>query len=297
LKIIYYLQLCLFFLLFLTSRLDASCCSSSSVGGIQRLLAHERALIDLSTSFRYTFADFDHQGNLQKHPSYLPFLTIVYEIQAMTRLFDFFEPYFIVPLRLQISDQSRGANMGDISLGARFLVFKENIFALAPGLTLFASARLPTGAYPKTGQMLAIEDITGTGYYLYSAGCLLEKNIKNITYGLSYFFSSTSDFLLRKTTRPGAIHSPSVTMGYSMDEKGNFSLAISGVFYSLDYARMRPIEDSDRRKVSMAIGYLFPWHSHVKLHAQLGVDVPLPYFSKNFNEEVFLRLSMRLGVF
>lgn len=281
----------------MTSRLEASCCSSSSVGGIQRLLAHERALIDFSLSLRYTLADFDQRGSLQKHPAHLPFLTLAYEIQAMTRLFNFFEPYFILPVRLQISPQRRGTDMGDMNIGARFPIFKENIFAHAPSLTLFASVRMPTGAYPKLGQMLHSEDITGAGFYFYSVGCLLEKDISNITYGLSYFFSAAPDFLLRKATRPGAIHVPSLTMGYSLEENGNLSLAISGVFHSLDYARMRPIKDSDRRKLSLAVGYLFPWHSHVKIHAQLGVDMPIPKLSKNFNEEIFLKMSMRLGVF
>lgn len=277
-----------------STQADASCCSSASSAGIPRLLAHERALVELSSSFRYVLGRFNERAlfSTEKRP-HLPHMVLENDVQIMTRLFDFFEPFARIPVRIQKSEVRTGARLADISVGARIPVFKENLLPLLPALTFLTSVNLPTG----TKQAEHNEDITSTGAYVIAVGLMLEKEFHKIGYGLGYTFSAETDFFTNKTAKPGAIHAPLFTLGFTVHDNGYLSFSLAPVFHAVETAKSKAIADSDRRKITIGVGYAFTLHSHIKINAALGCDVPIATLGKNFNNDIFLRLGMRFGVF
>lgn len=289
-----------FFFLVLTSlfafaiKSHASCCSSNASSGIPRLMAHERALIEIATGGRYVFGAFDSESSFRSgQPSHLPHIKAEHEIQAMVRLFPYFEPFVRIPVLVQTSKKRTGSGLADISIGARIPVLKENFFYGWPGLSLFGSVKLPTGTSTASRQ----EDITSTGVTIINFGLMMEKDIYGLTYGLAYSVSLDSDNFTRKMIQPGSAHGLAFSLSHAVHDGGQMIWTLLGNFHARDVVNKKSIEDSDRRKLSLGVGYNFGVHSHIKLNTQITSDLPIPYCGKNFNNEVMVRIGLRFGVF
>lgn len=280
------------FCLIFGAQLRASCCSSSSAGGVGRLLRHERAMVEMSMSTRYVYGRFNSESSFSGgHIGHLPHVIIEPEIQMVTRLFWFFEPFLRLPARIQTSDVRTGANISDITFGARQPIIKENFFTHAPAIFLLESVRIPTGSAIKHDSTLEAEDITSTGHPLITLGILLEKDIKRITYGLSYNFSLEPHHRRDQWHFDTFIHAPSFSTGFYAHDKGFLSFSLSPTFHYVSGLGLH------QRKVGVAASYAQTLHSHIKLNSTIGVDVPISYLGKNSNSEFFVRLGLRFGVF
>lgn len=285
------------FCILTSTNVVASCCSSAATGGVPRLLMHERALVELATSTRYIYGSFDNEATFSLGmPGHLPYLVLEQDLQAMVRLWDFFEPFVRLPIRIQKSSIRTGSNIADTSFGARMPIVKENFVSHLPGLTLISIIKAPTGV-SDIKQALHNENITSMGKWLVTFGLMLEKEISRINYGLGYSFSFEPDYFKTLKVKPGGIHSPSLTMGFALHDNGFLTLALAAVFHGPLQINSHPEEDSDQRKLTISATYGLNLHSHVKINVQLGSDVPISYLGKSFNNELYIRLSMRLGVF
>ncbi len=281
------------------ANLYASCCSSAATGGVGRLLKHERALVEMSMNTKVVTGSFNNQSHFSRGVSAMdPYLTVEPELAMVVRVFDFLEPFAKLPVRIQKSSARVGAHLADISLGARTSLLRENFITGFPSLTLIGSARLPTGASMKEEPMLAAEDTTGTGSYLYSLSVLLEKEIAAVTFSLGYGLSLESDYFDRSAAlTPGFMHSPLIAAAFMPHEGGLLSCTWSMLLHGTPQFETRPLIDADRRKMTVALAYSVGLHSHIKFNAQLGSDVPIDYIGKNFTSEAFIRFGLRFGVF
>lgn len=282
----------------MSSNLTASCCSSASASGIPRLLPHERAVIELTSGLRYLYGSSDQKTKFTLgHYPENPHLMMEEEVVLITRLADFFEPFVRLPIRVQKSDTSLGAGFADMSVGVRLPLLKDNAVKALPALSLLASIRLPTGASLATDKTLSNEDIIGSGSTQFTVGMSLEKTWREFTYGLAYNLSFEPNHVRNANRIPGIIHAPIVTIGFRPRDESTITLALAPSFHTQTVFNGRAIPDSDKRKLSLSAGLMWTIHSHIKLNVNVGTDMPLPFFTKNVTNELFVRLGMRLGVF
>lgn len=260
------------------------------------MLAHERALVEMSSSARYQFGYFDGLAHFKAgHSAHLPHMAFEQELQVMARLLDFFEPFARIPVRIQKSEIRTAANLADITVGARLPLFKENLLPNWPGLTMLASVRTPTGAAFTANNKIDNESITTNGATLLTVGLNLEKEIHGLTYGFSYSFSLEPKVWQKTLIKPGAIHAALLTLGYPLHDNGYLSFSLAPIIHESTKAASKSIDDSDRRKLTLGAGYALNLHSHIKVNGQVGTDVPI--VGKNFNNDFFLRIGLRFGVF
>lgn len=282
----------------LCAELGASCCSSASLGGVGRMLAHERALVEFSCGTRLVLGSFDSKGIFStRHSSMSPYLSFEPELLIMTRVFYFLEPFIRLPTRIQKSDRRVGSNLADIISGARIPLIKENAFKGAPGLSLIGTVRVPSGDSVEHDPLMEPEDITGTGKWLFSLSALVEKEWQGINFALGYGFSFEPDYFRDVILKPSTIHSPLLAMSFSPHDDKILTLSLAMTFHTQPMVNERSLIDADRRKMTMALAYMVGLHSHIKINAQLGSDVPIDNIGKNFSNEAFFRLGMRFGVF
>lgn len=278
--------------------LDASCCSSAATGGVGRLLRHERALVELSTNGKLTLGAFNNQARFNPgHTPKSPYLVFEPELAVVTRVLTILEPFAKLPVRIQKSDVRAGAHLADITLGVRAPIIREDLLPGLPALTMIGSVRIPTGASSKHDPNLFVEHTTGTGNYLLGLSVVLEKEIKNINLSAGYGLAVESDYFTNQDYSPGFIHSPLVAIAFMPHDGGLLSLTWSMMMQGQPKLEKRPLVDADSRKMTLAVAYSIGIHSHIKLNAQLGSDVPIDYLGKNFNSEAFIRLGLRFGVF
>lgn len=274
----------------------ASCCSSSGVGGVGRLLAHERAMVEMASATRYVVGTFDNRGQFSSgHIKHLPHLVFEQELNIMTRLIDFFEPFVKIPTRVQISEIRTGTSLADITIGARMAVLKENFVNGFPSVTFIHQTRVPSGTSFSSG--IQSEQVTSTGLWLHSFGLLLEKNLASMTLGLGYSLALPVNYSKARRVKDGMTHTPLAAVSFTPHETGFLSISTSASLQSSSSIDDKIFDDSDRRKFTIAASYALTMHSHIKLNAQAGFDVPITALGKNFNNEIFLRLGLRFGVF
>lgn len=278
----------------------ASCCSTAGSGNIGRLLPHERALVMMSTSTRMSFGLFDDRARLvHKDVTDKAYLVVEPELHMMARVADFFQPFLTLPVRIQKSQTSIGADLADISFGARIFALREYIInKFSPALTVLVSARAPTGIATLDGIYARNSvDITGSGTWLYTLGAVLEKNFAPLTYSLGYSFAVEADYFSSAITIPAATHMPNFGLSLSVPEIGQLSLSVAMLLQAAPVVNHHKIKDSDRRKLTVGVSYSKAIHSHMQVNAQIGSDVPIDYVGKNINHEIFLKIGMRFGVF
>lgn len=215
----------------------------------------------------------------------------------VARLVDFFEPFAKLPVQIKKSDARVGARIGDITLGARAPLVPENIITNMPSLSLIGSVKMPTGTSAKDNPELLVEELSGGGAYLFSISAILEKDIKAVSLSAGYGLSVEPDYFRRDGLSPGLIHSPLMSVAFSPHDGGLLSFTWSMAIYGKPTLDFRPLPDASRRKMTIACAYSVSLHSHIKLNAQLGSDVPFDYIGKNFSNEAFLRIGLRFGVF
>jgi len=255
-------------------------------------------MVEMAGTSRYVYGTFDKNGQFASgHSSHLPYLIIDNELQIMTRLFDFFEPFIRLPMRIQMSSRRVGSGFADMSLGARIPVLREGAFSYLPALTFFTSVGIPTGTKATAEGGVFNEDITGSGAWQINLGLFLEKEMRGLTFGLGYGFSAETDYFTGRAEKPGAKHEPLFSAGYSLDDCGDLSATLSATFQERGLANHKPVADSDRRKFTVGMGYGVSLHSHLRVNAHLGTDLPIPHLGKKFNNDVMLRIGMRIGVF
>ncbi len=276
----------------------ASCCSSLATGGVGRLLRHERAMVELGVTTRQTIGSFDSDAVFNRGaPRHTPYLALEPELAMVARLFEYFEPFIKLPARVQKSDRRVGANPGDITLGARSVFAFESLMHGLPTLSVVGSVRMPTGASFSRDKDLPIEDVSGSGAWLYSLSFLVEKELWGVIFGIGYGFAIDPDYFAKRGVSSSALHSPLVTAAFAPYRDHILSLSWSMAIYERPKLDDNPIIDSDRRKMTLALAYSIPIHSHIKVNAQIGSDIPVHYLGKNFSSEAFVRLGLRFGVF
>lgn len=277
------------------SRLEASCCSSASSGGVARLLAHERAVLEVSSHARYQMGAFSDQARFSfGHAPHLPHLIFEKDFHVIARVFDFFEPFVRVPIRVQQSARRTHAGLADVKFGARFPLFKEHALPHWPAMSLIASTSVPTGSSKK--DKAPPEGITSNGEWLTNLGILLEKDFHRVIYGVSYAISAEGDYF-ESSASSGLIHEASLSAGILPHDTGFLTASLGGVFHAPMSSRGTRVIDTDRRKISLSLSYVLTLHSHLKVNAQLGSDLPINALGKNFSSDLFLRLGMRIGIF
>jgi hypothetical protein len=260
-----------------------SCCSQASSGGTGRLLAHERALVELSYKTNLIFGAFKGQKFSLKQK--LPYM-FEQNLHIMARVVDYFMPFVHIPVTLKKTDNGFGGGLSDISFGARSSVLKENLYW--PSVSLIAAVKAPTGRKTTKNWSLGTEDITSFGEWQGSLTFIFEKEFSPVTYGLSYG-------LLIEKERLG--HGLSLSANFLAHETGSISLNLSPIFYGPMTIDGYKIPNSQQRKISLGSSYALKLHSKFSLIISAGLDLPISYLGKNFDNEFFIKLATRLGVF
>ncbi len=281
--------------IFLGAPVLGSCCASGSTSGIGRLLAHERALIEVSQDFHKSYGYFGDRGNFKKGmPLGANHWQFNHELFAMARVFPFLMPYVKVPIRTQLSVDHVESRLADISVGARWPLFSEEIIPHVPGLHLFSSVQFPSG-HARDEKTLDDAEVTGLGTYLISFGAALEKTYFKLLWTLAYHLSFEPRLFLKKEFAGGPLHVPSISLAYVVHEEASLSATLSASLSANARYDGESISDTARQKFTAVLGYAWKFHSHLSLVSSLGGDIPL--FGKNNHSEIFFRLGMRVGVF
>lgn len=273
----------------------ASCCSSSSSGGVERLLAHERALIKMSLDTKYILGNFNDQAKISLGQySHLSYLVIEPKLQIMVRLHRYFEPFVTLTTAIQKSKIRTGTGVKDPILGARIPLFKDNTYFSLPTTTLIILSNMPL---KKNNKDRNIEDIVSNGDWLINLGALFEKEFNSITYGLSYSLSLDAKIFATSSYKPGLTHALSISMAFSPSHSNSLAFAISPTFHSRDKANGKIVPDSDNRKVAISASFSQTLHSHMKFTSQASIDIPISYLGKNSNAVFLVSTGLRFGVY
>jgi hypothetical protein len=288
----------LLLLLISSTRLDASCCASGSTGGIGRLLPYERALVELSQDFHRVVGRFGEQSAFKAGtPENGHYWQFNHELQVMARVSTFFLPYVKLPVRTQISSERTGSGLADLTVGARWPILNEHFISNWPGLTLFSSLQLPTGNALTPHKEMNPEDITSLGAMLISLGAALERSFGSVLWTLAYHLSVEPRIFKKTDFVGGPLHAPSIAMSLPLHDSGALSAGLSASFSAPAQFDGKQVRGSSRRKISANLAYAWKFHSHLSLNFSLGGDMPVSYFGKNNNSEVYARMGMRVGVF
>lgn len=279
-------------------RLDASCCSSGSTGGIGRLLPHERALVELSQDFHRLVGRFEERGDFKRGaPDFGPYWQFNHELQIMTRIAPFFLPYVKLPVRTQLSSERVGSALSDITAGARIPVLGEHFLAGWPSLTFFSSVQVPSGTTFETNNSAELEELTGLGTTLVSVGTALERSFGVFLWTLAYHLSFEPRLLTKRDFVGGPLHVPSINVAFALHERGTLSGGLAANFGAPAQFDGKQIRESSKRKLSANLAYAWKFHSHLGINFSLGGDLPISHLGKNNNSEIYARLGLRVGIF
>lgn len=280
---------------FLGAPLLASCCASGSTSGIGRLLAHERALLEVAQDFHHNYGYFEERGQFKSGaPVGATRWQFNHELHAMARLFPFFLPYVKIPIRTQLSEDHVESAIADISLGVRWPLFSEEIIPHLPGLHVFTSVQFPTGQ-ARTEKTVDDAEVTSLGAYLLSLGVAFEKTYFGILWTAAYHLSVEPRVFSGRDFAGGLLHVPSISLAYLVHDQGSLSASLSASLTSDARYDGRETPGTARQKLSASLGYAWKFHSHLSLITSLGGDIPV--LGKNNNSEIFMRLGMRVGIF
>ena len=274
------------FVLLNAAEIKASCCSQAGAGGAGRLLAHERALVELSSKGSYTFGGFLGQKFTLGKKS--PDLAFEQNLHIMARLADYFMPFIHVPIVIKKSDDRVGGGLADILVGARSNILPENYFGHWPSLALVNGVKIPTGRISTKDWPRKSEDITGMGEWQGFLGVVFEKQLGSITCSLGY----TLGLEPHRTS-----HALSFSGNFLLHESGTMGVSLSPIFYGSLSQDGQKLLESEQRKITLALTYALKVHSKLTLIINAGSDVPLSYLGKDQNTDFFIKLAMRLGVF
>lgn len=280
--------LALALLLFLSKDARSSCCSQAASGGAGRLLAHERALIEVSSKGSFVAGSFDQNSNFSFGHKSLPYTSFEQNLHIMARVVDYFMPFIHVPVVLKKSEAALGGGLSDIAIGARSQILKEGYFLHWPSIALVSALKIPSGQKSTKEAPLSNVEITGSGTYQAALSLILEKDIASVTYGLSYG-------LLIESARLG--HALSLTSNFLIHKNANLNFSLAPTFYGSTKIDGQKLVGSDQRKLTIALGYSLKLHSQLALNINVGSDVPLSTLGKNSNCEFFSKLAFRFGVF
>ncbi len=273
-------------LLLTATKLKASCCSQAGAGGAGRLLAHERALVELSSKGAYTFGGF--LGPKFSWGKKSPNLAFEQNLHIMTRLADYFMPFVHLPVVIKKSDDAVGGGLGDIVVGARSNILPENYFAHWPSIAMINGVKIPTGRKSTKDWPRKSEDITSAGEWQGFLGLVFEKQLCGITYGLGYTLGLEPNRLS---------HALSFSGNFLLHESGTMGVSLSPVFYGALSQDGQKLLESAQRKITVAATYALKVHSKLTLSINAGSDVPIDHLGKDHNTDFFIKLAMRLGVF
>lgn len=260
--------------------LNASCCSSASSNGIGRLLPHERAYIEFFNDARLALGTYDkksaYKSGILRH---LNHLQLSHELHAMARFTNFFLPFIKIPMKMSISTLKTRSYLGEITLGARWPIFGEGFFTHMPALSLMSSVQIPSDAQP----------------YWLSLGFVLDKSFGGVNLILNYGISLDPTYFSKQGFKPGIKHALGLQTGFLIAENHRFSFTSALSLQGLPRNSKGPI--NIKYQTGLSISYAWAFHSHLTLLAGLGAHVPVSYFGRDSNSEVFAHAGLRVGIF
>lgn len=253
------------------------------------MLAHERALVEVSSRISHSFGSFDSHGVFSlENRAYLPQAVFEQNLQIMTRITDLLMPFIHLPVVIKKGKSNVGGGFSDMTLGARSSILADGRFPYLPSIAMVNGMKIPTGQKSSQADPKASLDITSQGQWQFFLGLLLEKEISALTYGLSYS-------LLIESARLG--HSFSMGTSFLLHEDGFLTLVLSPIFLGpITHDGVR-IKGSDQRKLSMSASYALKLNSKLRLIINAGSDLPIGHLGKDFDSEFFIKMALRLGVF
>lgn len=225
--------------------------------------------------------------------SHLPYLLLEPQLQIQMRLLDFFEPFWRMPARIQISHHQSGANPADMAAGARIPLLPENFLHGWPSFALAGSISIPSGVAFDADRKTPPEFVTSTGDWLLKLTAMIERSLGNNVLGLGYGVAFDPAHTSSNDENRVLINSFFLSAARSLSELGNIAISIASEFHS----QAPNVLSSDRRRCTMGLSYSIDLHSHIRLKTQASYDIPIDLLGKNFDSELALGLGLRIGIF
>jgi len=278
----------------LSSELYASCCAGASSAGIGRLRLHERAYVAFINDAHRVIGSFDREARFHSGQApHLPHWRFNHELQAMVRVFDYFQPFIKLPARTQLSAIRVGSNRADATLGAHMPLFDEDVFASWPALSLTTALKLPTGV----ADAQDAENITSMGLYELSLSLMIQKTFSKLTTAMGYGLSFSPAIFMKNEFHHGIAHTPMFALSFLPHELGHMQLTLAPSFFSNARVNGHALKDSSRRQLLASIAYSLMIHSHLTLTTAVGAHLPIAIIAKNSESDIFVQFGIRMGVF
>lgn len=154
----------------------AACCGEPALG--DRLLDGELWMTAARASVRPRFGAFDAEGSFRATDA--TDVTTQIDAVVVARVAGPFELGASVPLVVNVRsapgvDVEAGAGVGDAGAFARVVLLSSTAHPWAPGISLSASATLPTGAPPEHAEAALASDVFGEGRARFGAALSVDK--------------------------------------------------------------------------------------------------------------------------
>lgn len=261
--------------------LKASCCSSASSNGIGRLLPYERAYLEFFNDARLAVGTFNNQGKFRSGIlRHLDHWQLSHELHAMARLTNFFLPFVKIPMKMSISALKTQSRLGDITLGARWPLFGEGLLTHMPAISIMSSLQIPSGVEPN---------------YWLSLGLVLDKSFGGLNLSLNYGLSIDPTYFSKQGFKPGIKHAAGLQAAFLLAQ--NHRLSVGCALSLQGLPRNNRGVNNIKYQIGVSTSYAWAFHSHLTLITGLGAHVPVSYFGKKSNSEIFAQAGLRVGIF
>ena len=276
----------------------ASCCGGLSASGVQKLLAHERAAVTFLNNTHRVLGYFDNESHFKfGSVPHLSHWQINHELQAIARLSPIFSPFFRIPLTMNISEQRRGTNLGDLSGGVAISICEQDFRPHWPSLNMSLALKVPTGVARGDSKAMHAEQITSMGIYELSGSLLVQRSFGFINLGLGYGLSMPLAYFSANKSHAGLTHSPSLSLSLSPHEKGRLQLSLAPSFFGSHIVNNVAQPNTKRYELLFSAGYTLILHSHLSLLTSLGTHLPFDGLGLKSKADVFAQVGLRFGIY